>query len=704
MNETSIDTANNTDNNSERDPFHITSLCYSEPDWKGFPVYPYVVAFTGHRDIIDKSDEDNRVKQDKVDGVRKYTEVEIKTRFKEELEELAKLWKKKSGGIAPLILLTGLAEGSDQIVAQAALELKDLNVKVIAVLPMDRDTFELTIESENAQQKYRNLLKQVDDIYELPLEDEVRSHESELNNKSAEAEDLRRIQYRLQAEFVSLHSHIHFVFWDGIDIDSQGGGTGETVMFKLEGNTRQTSSNFLTFSSIGPVVHFLIPRNNDANKNEPLSNKLNMDEIPVFYWTRDRLRQLGKSKPDRSDMNESYRLHTPVAKIEEVKKVIEAISALNTDSSLHAQNYSPESEEYQKIWDKLFGIKESQDNDGAEIAQQKRVLAKQFIDRGTNIFIDHYVIADKLASKYQGITKSTITLYAWVLFIFLLTSGLINLLGNFSNGDGATTAYKVISVILIFIYELALIVTVWLFRKSNEEKNHYKYHYYRSMAEALRVQIFWRIALLSGCVSAYYRSHQIFKTEWLRAAINSLDVLIPSPQKESVDSTRNRIDFVKERWVEEQQNYLTNQIIKNRQTSFFDKIFKPEALFIYTVATLISVPFIGFIQHSPIGFTGSPLVKGIVVFVTALYAAYTIYAQKPIKIAEANRYEREIFPFDRAALLLSKDLTTAPEEEVKIKQDVLRQLGEEALAGNSDWLLSADKRSLSLHNIKLDKG
>ena len=693
MSETSIDTANNTDNDSNRNPFSVSSLCYSEQKRKRIPVYPYVVAFTGHRNFI---------RPGEIDGVRGYTDDEVKNRFKKELEGLAKLWKNKSGGCAPLILLTGLADGSDQIITQAALELKNLNVKVIAVLPMDRDTFELTIHPEN-KQKYRDLLKQVDDVYELPLEDDIRGHESELKNICDETEDFRRVQYRCQAEFLSLHSHIHFVVWDGVNIDSQGGGTGETVMFKLEGNTRLTSSNLLTFSSIGPVVHFLIPRKNNINR-EPFSSDLNWDEIPVFYWTRDRLRQLGKSQPDRSVMNEAYRLHTSVAKIEEVVKVIKNIGALNIDGKKISEDASPENEEKkQQTWDLLFGIGTTPEEKVPETAQKIRDRVNQYIDYGTRVFIDHYVIADMLASEYKEKTGKTITAYSIAAFSFLLISGLISLLGDFSNIGGSTTAYKIFSYIFLTVYELALLVTLTIFAVSSIWRFHYKYHYYRSMAEALRIQIFWRIALLPSCVSGFYRSHQIFKTEWLRAAINSIDVLIPSPQNESVDSTQNRIDIIKEMWIEEQQRFLAKRIFEKRKTSWIDLITHPYVMITYTVLALFFAPFIGFFHQLAFNWTGNSIIKSIIVFVTALYVSYTIYAQKSMNIAEANRYERELFPFDRAALLLSKNLTTDSKEEIKIKQDVLRQLGEEALAGNSDWLLSAEKRSLTLRNIKIDK-
>lgn len=707
MNETSIDTANNADNNSDNNPLPIASLCYTERNGKRIPVFPYVIAFTGHRKFA---------KPGEVDGLHGYTEEEIKDRFKNELEALAKLWKKKSGGYAPLILLTGLAEGADQIVAQAALELKDLNVKIIAVLPMDRDTFELTIESENAQQTYRNLLKQVDDIYELPLENEVRGHEAELKNKSNEAEKLRQIQYRHQAEFISLHSHIHFVFWDGVIADSKGGGTSETVMFKLQGNVNQKSAtNLLTFSSIGPVVQFLLPRNDAANLNDPLSDDLNWNSIPVFYWTREILRKLGASKPDRTIMVEANRLHASVAQYKDVQDVISRIGALNIQGAAIFKKSSQEGDENkQKSWNKLFGINCSSNDATPEEIQTIRDNVTQYLDSGTNVFIDHYVIADILANKFRERTRATVVCYAIAFGLFILFSGLLNLLGVFSHSNAA--AYNAFSKPLVYLYEAALIASACIIVFFWTIKYHYKYHYYRAIAEALRIQIFWRIALLRGCVSGFYRSHQIFKTEWIRAAINSLDVLIPAPQEESLESSCKRIDFVKEKWIKGQQKFFTDRILKKRQTSWIDRFSNPIPLFLLTLLALGTAPFWNQMQQSTLGWAGSSpfwhyvfiVARVIIAIAVAAYVCLTIIAQKPIQEAEANRYERELFPFDRAMLLLSNNSSgnlqdeIEQKKEIKQKQEILRQLGEEALAGNSDWLLSVVKRELSFRNVKLD--
>ena len=705
MNETSIDTANNTDNNSNRDPFSFTSLCYSEQKGTRIPVYPYVVAFTGHRDFA---------KPGELDGFRGYTEDDVKNQFKNELKRLATSWKEKSKGCAPLILLTGLADGTDQIVAQAALELKDLNVKLIAVLPMDRDTFELTLNAKN-KQTYRDLLDQAYDIYELPLKPELIGHEKELKEDAPQAEDYRRIQYRYQAEFISLHSHLHFVFWDGISANSKGGGTSETVMFKLQGNvTPQENANLLTFSSIGPVVQFLLPRNDEANKKEKLSDDLSWDKIPVFYWTRDRLRKLGKVQPDRSVMTEDYRLKTSVAEFEDVQIVIDKIGELNAQG-VEIYQESTTAVKKQDSWDNLFGIENDPDKTDPETLENARNDVKKYLDEGTNAFVDHYVIADMLASKFQNATFDVIKKYAKATFFFILFSGLLNLPKALPQNSCNLTFF--LSIILVSCYIAALVKALHIVFHSNAYKYHYKYHEYRAIAEALRVQIFWRIAAMSGCVSGFYRSHQIFKTEWLRAAVNSLDVLIPSPKADSSDAQYERIEFVKEKWVKKQQDFYTDRIAQRRKSTRLDK-YLPRILIVITIIPLIpaflwntihQLLFSNCLESQSSFFIYVILIS--VAFIAAYCKAKSIKAQKDIKKFEAERYEREVFPFDRAELLLLKNLATAPneeeninqkEEDIKFKQNILRQLGEETLAGNSDWLLSVTKRSLSFKNVKFD--
>ena len=93
----------------------IESLCVLKQDDQDIPLWPYVVAVSGHRTFA---------KPGEVEGLPGYELETIKKTFKKELEDLASLWKESCNGVnAPLILLTGMAEGADQLVVEAARKL-----------------------------------------------------------------------------------------------------------------------------------------------------------------------------------------------------------------------------------------------------------------------------------------------------------------------------------------------------------------------------------------------------------------------------------------------------------------------------------------------------------------------------------------------------------------------------------------------------
>ena len=151
----------------------IESLCFlvqggqkeqngqEEQDGQRIPLWPYVVAVTGHRFFA---------KPKEVKGLPGYKLETIKNAFRKELESLARLWKDSCKGVnAPLILLTGLSDGADQLAAEVALEdtfKYDLNVKVVAVLPMEEQLFKLTVKDKK---KFEFLIDQAYLKYELPL-------------------------------------------------------------------------------------------------------------------------------------------------------------------------------------------------------------------------------------------------------------------------------------------------------------------------------------------------------------------------------------------------------------------------------------------------------------------------------------------------------------------------------------------------------
>ena len=314
--------------------FELTEeLCYYQKEGnQKIPVYPYVVAVTGHRSFAGPG---------QLPDMPGYTEEQIKTAFKTHLQSIAESWHKEYKNKAPLILLSGMADGADQLAVEAAFELDSkLNIKVIAVLPMKQQIFRKTVDNKA---RFDSLLDKVWVTYSLPPDPDKMNPEISLADIETELADVgnekteyrRQIQYAILARFLALHSHLLFALWDGIDQPDKKGGTSSVVHFKLEGNTDLDSrSDSLTYSSIGPVIQLLLPRNNDENRHALLSSQLNTTEIPMFLWTRNNLwdsEQKIHLFPNRNIMDDKHRCTLPLAEAPEVKNVLEKLGKINAD-------------------------------------------------------------------------------------------------------------------------------------------------------------------------------------------------------------------------------------------------------------------------------------------------------------------------------------------------------------------------------------
>lgn len=274
------------------------------------PVSPFVLAVTGHRSFARPGQALN---------IPGYTDEQIKSAFQIQLKALALKWQADCGSTAPLIFLSGMADGADQITVESALESDPaLNIKVFAVLPMERTVFRKTVDN---QSRFDRLLEQVDSIYVLPPVSENKGFETELADVGNPLFTPRRQkQYEALGLFLTSQCHLLFAFWDGIDMPNPPGGTSSVVRVMLE----RTEGEFK-----GLTAHFLTPRNNKENGVEPVSSTLDCAEIPVFLWTQKKLEKLengGVVLPNRSIMTQSRRCSIPLAETAEVKQMMEALN------------------------------------------------------------------------------------------------------------------------------------------------------------------------------------------------------------------------------------------------------------------------------------------------------------------------------------------------------------------------------------------
>lgn len=158
----------------------------------------------------------------------------------------------------PLVLLSPMAEGSDQLAAQVALE---LGLRVIAPLPLPLGLYRDDFDDPTALELLETQLQQVE-VLQLPL-GSGRTRESVAVPGRA-----RDQQYAQAGRFVSCHCHVLLALWDGQE-SGRIGGTAQTVRFHLHGALCSADEQGQAASLLGPdqenmVYHLPASRADDG--------------------------------------------------------------------------------------------------------------------------------------------------------------------------------------------------------------------------------------------------------------------------------------------------------------------------------------------------------------------------------------------------------------------------------------------------------
>lgn len=159
---------------------------------------PLVVAVTGHRDLV----------------VSETTALRQKVR--EFFLDLAERYPSRR-----LRLLSPLAEGADQLVAEVAV---DLDIELVVPLPMDESDYMKDFSSRRHIENYESLKSRASDAYVL----EISLDQSNGTGLSGWSPQERA--YAQLGVFLAAHCHILLAIWDGKESDHPG-GTGHVVRF-----------------------------------------------------------------------------------------------------------------------------------------------------------------------------------------------------------------------------------------------------------------------------------------------------------------------------------------------------------------------------------------------------------------------------------------------------------------------------------------
>jgi hypothetical protein len=166
--------------------------------------------------------------------------------------------------------------------------------------------------------------------------------------------------------------------------------------------------------------------------------------------------------------------------------------------------------------------------------------------------------------------------------------------------------------------------------------------------------------------------------QWIRDTLRTLAVLLPVDR-----SAFDRRAVVA--WVQDQRRYFAARSrVEARRRDVFGR--GSLALGILSLTASLAALVIGTREGST-----ALLVVGIVATWTALCVAIARSYVRARSYAEnANRYQRMLFVFDRAAVLL---------EEAREPGDVrtiVAELGREALTEHADWLLAQRERRIAI--------
>lgn len=198
----------------------------------GKSLFPLIVGVAGHRDL---REEDIEVLADKIKSVLK------------EIQELNPL--------APMILLSPLAEGADRLAAKTALE---LGAQLIVPLPMPKELYETNFTTPESRLEFEELLGKSSRTFEIPL-----AEGNTLENIRDNGEH-RDKQYTANEIFIARYSQILITLWDGVS-NPKTDGTSEIIKYRLEGipELEGHTQNYLDLLDKGPVYHILTPRSSN---------------------------------------------------------------------------------------------------------------------------------------------------------------------------------------------------------------------------------------------------------------------------------------------------------------------------------------------------------------------------------------------------------------------------------------------------------
>ena len=599
---------------------------------------PMVIGVTGHRDL--REDEHDKL-------TAAVTECFAKLR--------------KLCPHTPMILLSSLAEGADQLVARVALDMKfeaddaklgpdDKRIKLVVPLPMALPEYERDFRHEDdavpgpdTTDGFRALFDRAEHHVVLPP---APGHDPGQISQQGAARDA---QYELAGSYIVRNSHVLIALWDGFPPDAGAvGGTAHIVRYRRDGQAPQSSSSPLDVIDDGPLIHIACSRQGSSPAaGDPASFRVLMPSEP-------------DPGEERENVEPAFHEHL------ELTPFATGLQRLDT--------YNREARCYARLRPSRLALRAEDpapSEDALPAGSAGRLILRQ------------YVVADRLAILFYRLRR-------WV--------------------NGALFSIVVFAVAFVALYEhvheqawllglyLGAMALAWaIFWAARHFDFHNKHLDYRALAEGLRVQLFWCLAGVDKDVSDHYLRKQRTELEWLREALRTQMLLQQwkSPCLNAAAEPAALLAAIRTwtlpRWLAGEHAFFSDATQRNHGKTALRERLENSLL---TVGLLLAAVAWAMQLKDVCECMRAPLIV-LMVLAPTIAAALSGYSKQMAFAPQAKRYQWMAALFLRAQQRLTEALDNEELDDARRLSDaqgLLFELGTEALGENGDWVMMHRER------------
>ena len=626
-----------------------------------YPLLPILIGVTGHRDIA----------VDALPAVRKSVR--------------ASLSALKNCFLSNLVLVTALAEGADQLVAEIASELE---IGMITISPMSIDEYRLTMESNDAVSNFDRLWwsSRVLERIELP----------KLPGYSEQEQ--APAQYEQLGLLLARQSHILLAIWNGVDsephVDRHGrwrknrGGSAHVIALRQNGDHAEIAPAAIARSSLflsppprldqaqgGPILQVMCLRRSKPRSGCQTEDGRLLESGALRWWSDlppgrttnwyDRLREVVSPRKSTRLEAPDWSPITAQALSKAIPSEIRRIRDANYELTRRA------------------AIVDGR-NTGSFLCSSDDFVGQRNLKalRRLGTLFDS---ADEDATVFQRLLFG-----AWlpglpfrvrpgpplgVLFAFALAVPAATLCLEIYTAYGYHEIW-------LGLYIACLVLPLLAFSAIRAVQWQARYQDHRALAEAVRVQFFWAASGIPIAVSDNYLRDQSGLLGWIRFALRgaAIDGLAAALAIRTADAA-----FVQAKWIRDQLKYFDRQrelqekaaiSVRRWATGIVVTLFLTAAfaLFIRIHEAEWRSFAHGWVTEAPLVLLGT---------LPALAAFFVI-------ISEGRAYEEHAHAYTRARDLYAEADRQAGSlikgEDTSEWRDLLIPLGQQALAENAAWI------------------